>query len=625
MKRYKFLILLNILLTGQLFSSTVTITPSGSDNDSGIIQTALDIVQNGDTLILQGDFTFKNTLYLPSDFTWILSGSLTLSADAELDKVGWVTSEIDARRRTAITEKNGGATNINMSGGIYYGNSANYSKSVRFINFVRVTYSKFRDMHITEVTDDNFTLGPGCNNNECRNLLCDYSLTGNALTDKGDHNTWYDCTAANCLGPDGDGWTPKCRYSTFIRCIAANNMGPGFGMYAREEGYANNKDVGAHIIGNKFIDCVSYGSGRGSGFSFNISSNCPEAIIKDNFIQAVCYNNHGSGVYFRNKDDAELGVIKDNEVDIVCFGNKCLSKSGNNNSWAGGLGMENDNSATHNLIENISGFVVCYNNRVDVSTKGGDSCTITVYHPAGEKTPLWVKGGRNNTVNIIDYFCSDTLNEWCQEKFCAGISQNLPAAPENLVTKTISSSEIKLSWSDSSIDEAGFKIERKTTDVFTEIATVEANGITYTNQNLNASTTYSYRIRAFNNMGYSDYSNEDSTLTDNIVGLNILVPTELNTEICKSYPNPFTQKTTISYVLSKATEINIKIYNIQGKQIQTLLTKKRQLPGKYNILWHAIDENGNSLPNGIYIYRIEGLNENGLFVINQKLMLMNSS
>ena len=128
-------------------------------------------------------------------------------------------------------------------------------------------------MLITEVTDDNFTLGPGCNNNECRDILSDYSLTGNALTDKGDHNTWIDCTADHCLGKDGDGWTPKCSYSKFMRCIASNKVGPGCGMYAREEGYPENKDVGAHIIGNKFIDCISYGSVRSSGFSFNISGN----------------------------------------------------------------------------------------------------------------------------------------------------------------------------------------------------------------------------------------------------------------------------------------------------------------------------------------------------------------
>jgi len=197
-------------------------------------------------------------------------------------------------------------------------------------------------------------------------------------------------------------------------------MGPGFGMYAREEGYSNNRDVGAHIIGNQFIDCVAYGSIKSAGFSFDISSNCPGAIIRDNFIQAVCYDNQGSGVMFRNKDDAETGIIKDNVVDIVCYGNNGLTGKGNDNSWAGGLGMENDNSSTHNLIESVTGSVICFENKIDVNTRGGHNCNIIVYHPDEEREPkLDDKSSGNNTVTVIDFNCSDELNEWCQQKYCS--------------------------------------------------------------------------------------------------------------------------------------------------------------------------------------------------------------
>ncbi len=412
-------IIFSLLIVSKLFSSTIIITPTGTGDDTYIIQTALNGLQAGDKLILNGAFVHKKTLYLPSDFTWILNGSLTLGNNAVLDKVGWVVPGIDARRPTGISETPGGATNIDMSGGTYYGNVASNSSSLRFLNFVSVTKSHFHDMIITQVSDDNFTLGPGCNNNECRNIIASFSKSGNALTDKGDHNTWIDCIAADC---GSDGWTPKCQYSTFIRCIAQNNAGPGFGMYAREEGYAGNQDVGAHIIGNQFIDCVSYGSKESDGFSFNISSNCPGAIIRDNFIQAVCYDNNTSGVGFRNKDDAEKGIVENNVVDIVCYGNKGLSKTGGLNSWAGGLGMENDGVSTHNIIKNITGSVVCYDNRIDVNTKGGHNCNITVYHPVGEKNPLLENtSSYNNTVKVIDFNCLQSLETWCQQKYCKGI------------------------------------------------------------------------------------------------------------------------------------------------------------------------------------------------------------
>ncbi len=419
-----------------------------------MIQNTLDALQPGDTLSLQGDFVTGSTIYLPSNFTWILDGSVTLAGDADLDYAGYFDEVIDARRRTGITEKAGGVTNIDMSGGTYYGNSDSYPKSMRYLNFGRVTNSRFYDMHITEVTDDNFTLGPGCRYNECRNILGSYSKSGNALTDKGDHNTWIDCEAANC---GSDGWTPKCRYSTFIRCIASHNKAPGFGMYAREEGYPDNKDVGAHIIGNRFIDCVSYGSEESSGFSFNISANCPGAIIRDNYVEAVCYANHKSGVTFRNKDDAELGIIEDNEVNIVCYGNEALRRSGGNSHWAGGLGLENDNSDTHNLIENITGTVICYDNRIDVNTRGGHNCNITVMHAAGENYPVMEDNSTgNNAITVMEFSCSDPLEIWCQEKYCQLLSQRVPYAPTDLAPVAVSHSQIDLSWTGNSEVEDGF-------------------------------------------------------------------------------------------------------------------------------------------------------------------------
>lgn len=598
------LFLVAIALNTQLiFAAKVEIVPSGTSNDTNLIQNALDGLQAGDTLLLTGDFVFKNTIYLPSDFTWILDGTMTLAGDADLDEAGWVDDEISATRRTAITEKKGGATNIDMSGGTYYGNSANYTQSMRFLNFVSVTNSKFHDMLITEVTDDNFTLAPGCNDNECRNLTGSFSKGGNAMTDKGHHNTWVDCIASDC---GSDGWTPKCRYSTFIRCIAANNIGPGFGMYAREEGYANNKDVGAHIIGNKFIDCVSYGSAHSSGFSFNISANCPAAIIKDNYIQAVCYDNQGSGVSFRNKDDAELGIIKDNEVDIVCYGNKCLNKSGDNSSWAGGLGMENDNSSSHNIIENITGSVVCYNNRVDVSTKGGHNCSIIVYHPESETEPVLVdKSSYNNTVSVIDFKCSDTLEKWCQKKYC-GTNITVPILPSNLSANAISSSQINLKWLDNSDNETGFKVERKSKGEYTEIATLGENVIFFSDTTLTVNTAYTYRVRAFNNDGNSIYSNTTSDTTDVNVNSSLLyhVPGHLLEH--SIYPNPVYTNAHIEYKIPKEGKVSLKVYDLLGREICTLVNEKKRR-GNYQIEF----KRGNLL-GGTYFYRLQAGNFSGV-------------
>lgn len=609
-RRFRFVFILSLLLIlPKAFSAEIKIVPSGNPDDAGLIQNTLDGLYAGDTLLLDGDFVIKHTIYLPSDFTWILTGSVTLAGDADLDNAGYVDEQIDARRRTGITEKPGGATNIDMSGGTYYGNSAAYPNNMRYLNFGSVTNSSFHDMLITEVTDDNFTLGPGCNYNVCRNLVGSYSKTGNALTDKGDHNTWIDCTAEYCLGENGDGWTPKCRYSTFIRCIAANNGGPGFGMYAREEGYANNKDVGAYIVGNRFIDCVSYGSAHSSGFSFNISSNCPGAVIRDNYIRAVCYDNHKSGVTFRNKDEAELGIVKNNVVDIICYGNKGLNRSGGNSGSAGGIGLENDNSDTHNLIENITGSVICYDNRIDVNTSGGHNCNITVYHPEGVNEPLLDdKSSGNNTVSVIDFNCSDTLEEWCQYKYCGMELPPMPVAPSDLTADAVSSSQIDLSWRDNTEIEDGFIIEQRIDDYYYVIATVDADVTSYSCTDLEENTEHSYRIQAYNISGFSAYSEVVSVST---VPAGVMEIKE--GFIHEVFPNPFQAATNIRYSLTRESFVSINIYDSSGRKIDTLVYEN-QAKGTHTSVFNGVD-----LPGGIFYYKIMA----GDHFVSGKIILRN--
>jgi len=88
-------------------------------------------------------------------------------------------------------------------------------------------------------------------------------------------------------------------------------------------------------------------------------------------------------------------------------------------------------------------------------------------------------------------------------------------APSSLSAAAVSSSQIDLSWTDNSDNEKGFKIERKAGEggSFSEIKTVEANAKSYSDTGLSASTTYFYRVKAYNDAGDSAYSNTASAAT----------------------------------------------------------------------------------------------------------------
>jgi len=85
-----------------------------------------------------------------------------------------------------------------------------------------------------------------------------------------------------------------------------------------------------------------------------------------------------------------------------------------------------------------------------------------------------------------------------------------PAAPTNLTATAVSSSKINLNLTDNANNETGFKIERDSV----QIDTVGANVTSYSDTGLDPSTTYTYRVRAYNDVYDSAYSNEASATTD---------------------------------------------------------------------------------------------------------------
>jgi len=89
----------------------------------------------------------------------------------------------------------------------------------------------------------------------------------------------------------------------------------------------------------------------------------------------------------------------------------------------------------------------------------------------------------------------------------------IPTAPTALTAAAISPTAITISWTDTSNNETGFKIERFISGSYQEIATTTANTAVYTNTGLTGNTLYYYKVRAYNVTGNSDYSNIASATT----------------------------------------------------------------------------------------------------------------
>jgi hypothetical protein len=72
----------------------------------------------------------------------------------------------------------------------------------------------------------------------------------------------------------------------------------------------------------------------------------------------------------------------------------------------------------------------------------------------------------------------------------------------------------------------------------------------------------------------------------------------------QNYPNPFNPATTIRYQLPKAAHVVLKIYNLSGQEVRTLINA-RQPAGANAVVWDGRDESGKEVSSGIYVYRLQ--------------------
>jgi Regulator of chromosome condensation (RCC1) repeat/Fibronectin type III domain len=93
-------------------------------------------------------------------------------------------------------------------------------------------------------------------------------------------------------------------------------------------------------------------------------------------------------------------------------------------------------------------------------------------------------------------------------------AQTIPGAPSNLTASAVSSFQISLSWSDTSTNEDGFKVDRSLDGTnFTQIAQLQPDVTNYRNSKLFPDTTYFYRVRAYNSAGDSTPSDVSGAST----------------------------------------------------------------------------------------------------------------
>ena len=88
-------------------------------------------------------------------------------------------------------------------------------------------------------------------------------------------------------------------------------------------------------------------------------------------------------------------------------------------------------------------------------------------------------------------------------------------------------------------------------------------------------------------------------------------------ELYQNFPNPFNPITTIKFNMPKSEFINLTIYNIKGQKIRNLINEFKNF-GDHKISWDGKNNFGESVPTGIYFYKINNSNQ----IVIKKMMLI---
>lgn len=111
-----------------------------------------------------------------------------------------------------------------------------------------------------------------------------------------------------------------------------------------------------------------------------------------------------------------------------------------------------------------------------------------------------------------------------------------------------------------------------------------------------------------NSQNYDEVTSVDLTVA-------LFVPEEFN--LAQNYPNPFNPSTQIQYNIPTLSNVNIKVYNLLGHEIVTLVNKKHSR-GNYSTVWNGKDFSGNEVAAGVYIYRLKA----GSIIQTRKMLLI---
>jgi hypothetical protein len=188
------------------------------------------------------------------------------------------------------------------------------------------------------------------------------------------------------------------------------------------------------------------------------------------------------------------------------------------------------------------------------------------------------------------------------------LDENYAPAPFMLSTptngKTLASMVIPFTWQnsvDANSDAVDYIFHLVGPNVDTTVTVFEDDSLLFDgNGCLQLNTTYTWYVEATDGFDTTESTTRRTVKTPRFTGIYSTDQVPRLLSLDQNYPNPFNPRTMISYSLPHTSFVTLKVYDLMGREIATLVQNERKAQGNYEISFDA-----SNLSSGVYFYKLQ--------------------
>ncbi len=425
-------------------------------------------------------------------------------------------------------------------------------------------------------------------------FLVKFNTSGNILWAKSFGGSSEDYASDINLGNDGsivvsgNFLSPAITFGDTTLTIADSSTSYMFDMFIVKFDADGNvlwaKSAGGNQVDHGFGNCIDMNN------NIYVTGNFRSSTIS---FGDTTLTNNGSWDMFVVKYDANGNVLWAKSMGGTQF------EAGNNIML-----VENGNIIVAGTLESSS---VVIGDTV-LSTRGGEDILLVKYDANGNV--LWARNeGGNSHEHIGD------LKKTTEKYILTGDFLSPSITLGNIILTNAGSSDMFITAFDtygnfhSALSIGGILWDDGT------IGVADANGNVYISGRFQSQIIHLGNITITNVDTLSPNPHSDIFLAKHspFTGVKEDENTPFDFSLVQNYPNPFNPQTAIDFSLLALSNVTLKVYDILGREVATLINNEKKDAGKYSVQFDATN-----LPSGIYIYKLTA----GSFIEMKKMVLM---